>query len=175
MKTKGSEAISEEWIYDCVNPSQLRVALDKLSADKSKKNLKRLAEERLTMLTTGSTDVQKKEAEALRLKGNDFVKGEDYKKALEFYTLSIKADPTESTVFSNRALTHIRDVNYQKALDDANRAIFLNKENARGYQRRAEALMGLKQYRNAFVTAKALLKKDPANKIVIPRVAQYRV
>ena len=164
---KSKLKIDEEWIYNCVSDSQLARALKYLSADKAKKGLKRIAEDRLTLLTTGPTDLQKKEAEGSKQKGNSAIKISDYNSALIHYTASIKQDPTEPTSFSNRSLTYAKMGDFQKALDDANRSLYLNKELPRGYQRRAEAYIGLGDYRQAFISAKALAKKDPSNKIVL--------
>ena len=163
---KSASEITEEWIYNCIDVKKLKNALAVLSSDPSKKSLKRIAEERLSLLEKGPTSSQKAEAEATRKKGNDCVTNKDYPGALAYYTESIKKDPTEASGFSNRSLMHYKSGNYKRALDDANRAILVNKEYLRGYQRRAEALLALGEYQKAYGTLKAILKKDPANKSV---------
>ncbi len=164
---KGKDVIDEDWIYNCVDLKKLSAAADALGNEGSKRVLKRLVEERITLLTTGPSESQKKEAEKIRLKGNECISKKDYKDALTYYTSSIKLDPTEPSTFGNRALVYIRRKEFEKALEDSNNAILLNKDFSRGYQRRAEACLGLKDYAKAYIALRALAKKDPASKGVL--------
>ena len=167
MKSKGGitlDSIDEEWLYNCVDSKQVKVALDILSADKSKKALKRIAEERLSLLTVGPSATQKKEAETIRVKGNQCVSKEDYKGAMNFYTESIKFDPSEASSFANRSLTYLRMKDLKRAYEDSKRAIKVNKDFGRGYQRLAEVFIDQKDYKKAYIALKATLKKDPTNK-----------
>jgi tetratricopeptide (TPR) repeat protein len=171
---KAKLKIDEEWINNCVSDSQLTKVIKFLATDKSKKDLKRLAEDRLTLLKTGPSDSQKKDAEAAKQKGNAAIKIPDYNGALIHYSASIKHDPTEPTVFSNRSLTYAKLGDFHKALDDANRSLSLNRDLPRGYQRRAEAYLGLGDGKQAYIAAKALAKKDPGNKLSADLMTQAK-
>jgi len=171
-KSLDPDTITQDWIYDCVDMDELKQANEILGNDKSKKNLKRLAEERISLFTVGPSGTQKKEAEEIRLKGNSFVSSKDFAKAKECYTNSIKIDPTEASNFANRSLTHLKLGNSEKAMEDAVRAIKVNKDYGRGYQRLAEAYIAQKNYKKAYVALKAASKKDPSNKSVTTLMAE---
>jgi len=156
-------AIDEDWIYNCVEVDKLREALEVLSHDRAKKILMQIAEKRISLLTVGPTQLEKKNAEELRMKGNDCVKDKDYRAAMKYYTDSIRINPTEAGTFGNRALTYQKINDAKRAIQDAKTAIMLDKNFTRGYQRLVEGYMLDKKYRKAYVAVKAMLKKDPSS------------
>jgi tetratricopeptide (TPR) repeat protein len=156
--------IDEEWIYNCVEANKLQEAVGILNHDGGKKALVQLAEKRLNLLRVGPSESDKKKAEDLRVKGNDYVRKGDYKTAMGYYTESIKINPIEAGSFGNRALTYQKTNNIKRAIEDAKNTILLDKNFARGYQRLAEAYLLDRKYQKAYVAAKAMLKKDSGNK-----------
>ncbi|KAH9764833.1 TPR REGION domain-containing protein [Citrus sinensis] len=68
------------------------------------------------------------EAEEMSLKdkGNEFFKAGNYLKAAALYTQAIKQDPSNPTLFSNRAAAFLHLVKLNKALADAETTISLN-------------------------------------------------
>ena len=64
-------------------------------------------------------------AENEKNKGNEALKSNDIKEALEYYTKSIEYDPTLAAAFCNRSLIHLKLKNFGKAIEDANKAISL--------------------------------------------------
>lgn len=156
--------IDEEWIYNCIDSAKLKEALESLRKDSSRHGLVQIGEKRLKLLIVGPSEAEKRKAEELRLKGNDHVKVTDYKTAMNFYTESIKVNPTEAGTFGNRALTYQKVNDAKRAIQDAKTAILLNKDFARGYQRLAEGYMLDRKYERAYVALKVLLKKDPTSK-----------
>lgn len=164
MRAATGSNLNEEWINNCVESDKLKEAIVLIKSDSSKSKLLSIAEKRLKLLVIGPSEAEKKEAENLRLKGNELVKVGNYLKARDYYTRSIAINPTEAGTFGNRALTHQKTNNIKEAIEDAKRTIILNKSFARGYQRLAEGYMLDKKYLRAYAALKALLKKDPGNK-----------
>ena len=159
--------IDEEWIYDCVDLNQIKKAIENIKGDHSKQSLLHIAEKRKTVLEKGPSPADKKEAENVRMLGNKCVKDGDYRTAMNYYTKSIKLDPTEAGTFGNRSLTYQRLNNGKKAVEDGKRAIIINPDFARGYQRLAEGYMLEKKYQKAYAAIKAMLMKEPSNKAAI--------
>jgi stress-induced-phosphoprotein 1 len=62
------------------------------------------------------------------------------------YTQAIQADPTNHVLFSNRSASKSSLKDYQGALEDAEKAIELDKSFVKGFVRKGAALHGLKQY-----------------------------
>jgi len=55
-----------------------------------------------------SEDMKKKRAENEKNKGNEAIRSKDYSEALEYYTKSIKYDPTMAASYCNRALVQLK-------------------------------------------------------------------
>ena len=60
---------------------------------------------------------KKKEAEALKAKGNDFYKKRDFDEALKFYQQAIDANPDETTFYSNKAACYFEKKDYEKCIE----------------------------------------------------------
>lgn len=50
----------------------------------------------------------------------------DYKEAIKHYTLGIKSDPGNASLYNNRGLAHFKLKEYDKAISDLEKAIALN-------------------------------------------------
>ena len=87
-----------------------------------------------------------KAAVTLKDEGNKLFKEGKYAEACEKYTEALKHDPTNSVIYSNRSVTHIKLKNYQHALSDAQECIKLNPQWSKGYFRQSVALEVLGKY-----------------------------
>jgi len=66
-------------------------------------------------------------------------------------------------IYGNRALAHIKLNKFEDAVNDAQRSIDLDSTGARAYQRKAQALLGLKQYDQALECIVLGLSHDASN------------
>ncbi|CAR26204.1 hypothetical protein ZYGR_0H00110 [Zygosaccharomyces rouxii] len=104
-------------------------------------------------------------AKALEYKdqGNDFVKKQDFIKAAELYTKAIELDDTKSIFFSNRALAHLKQDNFQLSLNDCDKALELDSKNIKAYHRRGLSYVGLLEFKKARTDLKTVLKSKPGD------------
>lgn len=103
-------------------------------------------------------------AESEKNKGNEALKANDLKEALDYYTSSIAHDPSVSATYCNRALIHLKLKQFDKAIADANSALKINPDYAKAYFRRGKAYMELKQYVNAVLDFQRILIDDSSDK-----------
>lgn len=117
------------------------------------------------------------EAEEMSLKdkGNEFFKAGNYLKAAALYTQAIKQDPSNPTLFSNRAAAFLHLVKLNKALADAETTISLNPQWEKGYFRKGCILEAMEQYDDALSAFQTALQYNPQSAEVsrkIKRVSQ---
>lgn len=62
-------------------------------------------------------------ADALKAEGNKAFSAKDYPTAIEKFTQAIELEPSNHILYSNRSAVYAAQSDYQKALDDANKAI----------------------------------------------------
>ena len=72
------------------------------------------------------------EAEELKKKANDLFQSQDYDKAIEFYTAAIEKNDTVAAYFGNRSISYLRTECFGYALNDANKALELDKSYLKG-------------------------------------------
>lgn len=102
-------------------------------------------------------------AEEAREKGNDeYMKG-NFAEAIKLYTESIKRNPKNARVYSNRATCYSKLMNWSSALDDCDKAIQLDPTFIKPYIRKGNIQTYLKQYPQAMRTFEAALQIDPTN------------
>ncbi|KAI8908549.1 E3 ubiquitin-protein ligase CHIP-like protein, partial [Gorgonomyces haynaldii] len=89
--------------------------------------------------------------------GNDLFKEEKYLEAIREYTNAIIKSPSVSIYFTNRALCYLRLDEFEKARDDAKRAIELDSQSTKGYYFLGQALLGLNKPDDAFSVLKRAL------------------
>ncbi|XP_061976807.1 U-box domain-containing protein 70-like isoform X1 [Populus nigra] len=125
--------------------------------------------------TTGSKESNVKEEISLKDKGNEFFKAGNYLKAAALYTQAIKLDPSNPTLYSNRAAAFLQLVKLNKALADAETTIKLNPQWEKGYFRKGCVLEGMERYDDALATFQIALQHNPQSTEVsrkIKRISQ---
>jgi serine/threonine-protein phosphatase 5 len=103
------------------------------------------------------------EATALKNKGNEAFKQQDYPTALDFYSQAIALDDKEPSLYTNRAQAHIKLESYGYAVADADKAIQLDPNNVKAYYRRASANTSILKHREALRDWKLVIKKAPGD------------
>ncbi|KAL7985529.1 mitochondrial import receptor subunit TOM34 [Crotalus tigris] len=102
-------------------------------------------------------------ANMLKLEGNEFVKKNNYKKAIEKYTESIKLYKMECTTYTNRALCYLNLKQYKEAIVDCSEALKIDPKSVKAFYRRAQAYKELKDYKSSKADINSLLKIEPEN------------
>ncbi|EPS67206.1 hypothetical protein M569_07567, partial [Genlisea aurea] len=95
---------------------------------------------------------------SLKDQGNEFFKAGNYLKAAALYTQAIKKDPSNPSLYSNRAAAFLHLVKLNKALSDAETTISLKPEWDKGYFRKGCVLEAMDRYEDALDAFQACLK-----------------
>ncbi|TXG72117.1 hypothetical protein EZV62_000696 [Acer yangbiense] len=109
---------------------------------------------------------------SLKDKGNEFFKAGNYLKAAALYTQAIKQDPSNPTLYSNRAAAFLNLVKLNKALADAETTITLNPP---GYFRKGCILEAMERCDDALSVFQTALQFNPQSAEVsrkIKRISQ---
>lgn len=96
----------------------------------------------------------------LAIKGNEMAQLSHYNAAIELFSEAIKLDPNDFRFFGNRSYCYDRTQQYDRALKDAEKAIYLSKEWPKGYFRKGRALAGLRMFPEAEEAFTQVLKLD---------------
>lgn len=107
---------------------------------------------------------------SLKDKGNEFFKAGNYLKAAALYTQAIKKDPSNATLYSNRAAAFLHLVKLNKALADADTTIALDPNWEKGYFRKGCILEAMERYDDALATFETALKYNPQSSEVTKKV-----
>ncbi|KAI3842110.1 hypothetical protein MKX03_029616 [Papaver bracteatum] len=98
---------------------------------------------------------------SLKDQGNEFFKAGNYLKAAAIYTQAIKKDPSNATLYSNRAAAFLHLVKLSKALADAETTITLNPQWDKGYFRKGCVLEAMERYDDAIAALQIALQYNP--------------
>lgn len=107
---------------------------------------------------------------SLKEQGNEFFKAGNYLKAAALYTQAIKKDPSNPTLYSNRAAAFLHLVKLQKALADAETTITLNPNWEKGYFRKGCVLEAMERYDEASAAFNIALKYNPQSSEVAKKI-----
>jgi tetratricopeptide (TPR) repeat protein len=108
------------------------------------------------------------EAEALRLAGNDAFMTQDWERAASLYLKSLAVDPASKNsakVYSNLAQTFVKQGDYRRASEAAERTTSADPSWAKGWWRRATVATLNKDYLAALSHYTNALRLDGANKV----------
>jgi len=86
----------------------------------------------------------------MRNKANQKFTGKSYAEAMDLYNRAFNMTPYDHLVLGNRSITHLKTGNLKAALEDADLAVSLKPEWAKGHLRRGNALKMLGQHEEAF-------------------------
>ena len=109
-----------------------------------------------------------KNIESIKKKANDLYNQKEYEQAIKVYTKALELDPQHkkfnSIILVNRALCYEKINKYYEAINDANLSLQLNPNYARGYIKRANVYLKLKNFKRAvedFEKAKSIDSSSP--------------
>uniref|UniRef100_A0A3B5M9R7 Uncharacterized protein n=1 Tax=Xiphophorus couchianus TaxID=32473 RepID=A0A3B5M9R7_9TELE len=97
------------------------------------------------------------------LLGNNHMKEENYRCAVECYTKAIDLDLRNAVYYCNRAAAHSKLGNYTEVTGDCERAIGIDPTYSKAYGRMGLALTAMNQYPEAISYFKKALVLDPEN------------
>ncbi|KAK3040543.1 hypothetical protein RJ639_028989, partial [Escallonia herrerae] len=107
---------------------------------------------------------------SLKEQGNELFKAGNYLKAAALYTQAIKQDPSNPTLYSNRAAAFLQLVKLQKALTDADTTITLNPNWEKGYFRKGCILEAMERYDDALAAFHIALQHNPQSSEVSKKI-----
>merc|ERR1711879_352577 len=110
-----------------------------------------------------TTIMSNKAAAEAKAKGNAFFLKKQYPEAIEWYTKAIKADPNDSTFYSNRCAAYMGLDKFNEALGDAEMCIKLQPAWVKGWYRKGAALMSLSRYEEAAMAFRKGVEYEPEN------------
>lgn len=107
---------------------------------------------------------------SLKDQGNQFFKSGNYLKAAALYTQAIKQDPSNPTLYSNRAAAFLHLVKLNKALTDAETTVSLKPDWEKGYFRKGCVLEAMERYDDALAAFQIALKYNPQSSEVSKKI-----
>ncbi|XP_047330820.1 U-box domain-containing protein 70 [Impatiens glandulifera] len=111
-----------------------------------------------------------KSVSSLKDQGNQFFKTGNYLKAAALYTQAIKGDPSNATLYSNRAAAFLNLVKLNKALADAETTISLNPTWEKGYFRKGCVLEAMERYDEALASFQVSLQHNQQSSEVLRKI-----
>lgn len=125
--------------------------------------MRRKSPEQTNPSFTITTIMSNKAAAEAKAKGNAFFLKKQYPEAIEWYTKAIKADPNDSTFYSNRCAAYMGLDKFNEALGDAEMCIKLQPAWVKGWYRKGAALMSLSRYEEAAMAFRKGVEYEPQN------------
>lgn len=118
----------------------------------------------------GSETMAENGGAKLKDQGNEFFKSGNYLKAAALYTQAIKLDPSNHTLYSNRAAAFLHLVKLNKALADAEKTITLNPQWDKGHFRKGCVLEAMERYEDAIAAFQLALQYNPQSVEVTKKI-----
>lgn len=103
------------------------------------------------------------EAERLKNEGNELMKAERYREALEQYSRAVQIDPRNSVYFCNRAAAHFKLGEQEAAVADCTAALALQPDYGKAHGRLGLALTALDRHREARAAFARAAQLEPEN------------
>lgn len=107
-------------------------------------------------------------------KGNECVKQQDFKRALDFYTECIRLDPNQTTAYLNRSLCELKVNDPSAALADSSFVLGKEPDNVKALYRRALALKSLGRLDESVADLERLLGVEPKNQMASDELKKIR-
>lgn len=109
-------------------------------------------------------------------KGNEEFKNGFYENAISCYTNALKLTKDDNfdkaIYYKNRAAVHLKQQDYQKVIDDCDKALNISPNDPKALYRRCQALEALGRFEEAYRDARAVITADPGNKAIQPIIAK---
>lgn len=102
-------------------------------------------------------------SEKLKTEGNEFMKQEKYKEAIDCYSSAINLDGRNAVYYCNRAAAYGKMGEHDKSLADCRKALELDPRYCKAYARKGLAHTALGQQDEAHECFKRALEIDPVN------------
>ena len=118
------------------------------------------------------TEEAAREAEELKVCGNNFLKEKKYVLAIQQYSDAIALNPASHVYHGNRALAHIRLEEYGSAIADADKALEINPKYVKAYYRRADANLALGKMKVALLDFRRAAKYVPNDRDLARKLQQ---
>uniref|UniRef100_A0A915JQ02 Stress-induced-phosphoprotein 1 n=1 Tax=Romanomermis culicivorax TaxID=13658 RepID=A0A915JQ02_ROMCU len=96
-------------------------------------------------------------------KGNECYQKGDYANAIKYYTEAIKRNPDDAKLYSNRAACYTKLMEFHYCISDCDECIRLDPKFIKGYLRKGQACLALKQHNRAKAAFEEALNLDPDN------------
>jgi len=106
-------------------------------------------------------EVKEQTAEQFKELGNANVRSKSFHEAILNYSQAIKLNPADPILYSNRSLAFLKISHLYYANEDAEKAIELDPNWAKGYFRKAEVLFAAGQFDTALLSYAAALQRMP--------------
>lgn len=111
----------------------------------------------------GAAGAVREEAERLKSEGNELMKAERHREALELYSRAIELDPQSAVYFCNRAAAHFRLSDHEGAVADCTAALGLQPDYSKAHGRLGLALTALDRHREARQAFARAAQLEPDN------------
>ncbi len=98
-----------------------------------------------------------------RRKGNESFKANEHEASVRFYTNSIALNPSNDSVWANRAIAYIKLKLFDLAEQDCDACLHLQSQNVKAYARRGFARFSQGKYKSAAMDYLAAINLDPVN------------
>jgi len=133
-------------------------------------------EQREHVKSTDNKVTQSKEEmyEANKVKGNEYVKENNFEKAIELYTKCVEIDSSNPVAYLNRSLCYIKCNNADLALEDSNFVLKKDKTNVKALFRRAISYKMKLNYDLAIEDLKMLVSLEKNNQIAIQELEEIK-
>lgn len=105
----------------------------------------------------------KSQAVLRKNEGNDYMKLEQYERAVNSYTSAIELDPQSAVYYCNRAAAHTSMASYKKAISDCEEALKIDPNYGKAYGRMGLACMSEHDYKRAKESYEKALSIEPNN------------
>jgi tetratricopeptide (TPR) repeat protein len=102
-------------------------------------------------------------ADTEKEKGNEAFYSHDYDEAEAYYTRSIHFNPSDASIWSNRALVRLKTGKAREALKDCNKALEVNPKYMKAWHRKGKCLCELHDYEEAVVCFQKAMALSPGN------------
>jgi len=112
------------------------------------------------------SDEAKAQAAKIKSEANKAFTSHNFPEAANLYSKALELNPTDATIWSNRAYTRTKLEEHGYALNDANMAIQLDPKYSKAYYRRATCYLQLLKYKQAIADFRKVLSLEPKNDLV---------